>query len=193
MGGVVAMAARSVLESLQEKIGWPSDVAIFDSDAMIVTATTRSGEGRFFYDRRPGFRAPLLTSAPGRAYLAFCPLSQRETLLEMLARSAKEDDKPARAQRSELERMLDEIKTQGYATAPRTRRLVEEIALSVPVMVEDRVLACLTVRFAASAVPLNTALDRFLPKLRECAARISALFSEQQTEALTLDRVASTP
>jgi DNA-binding IclR family transcriptional regulator len=59
--------------------------------------------------------------------------------------------------------------------------------------VDDRVLACLTVRFAASAVPLNTALDRFLPKLRQCAARISALFSEQQNEALGLDRVASTP
>jgi DNA-binding IclR family transcriptional regulator len=75
----------------------------------------------------------------------------------------------------------------------RTRRLVEEIAVSVPVMVDDRVLACLTVRFAASAVPLNTALDRFLPKLRQCAARISALFSEQRTEAGVLDGVESTP
>jgi IclR family transcriptional regulator, mhp operon transcriptional activator len=125
--------------------------------------------------------------------LGFCPLSQRETLLDMLARSVKEDDKPARAQRADLERMLDDIKAQGYATASRTRRLVEEVALSVPVLVDDRVLACLTVRFAASAVPQNTAVERFLPKLRQCAARISALFSEQRTEALGLDRVASTP
>ena len=111
----------------------------------------------------------------------------------MLARSVKEDDKPARAQRADLERMLNDIKAQGYATASRTRRLVEEIALSIPVMVDDRVLACLTVRFAASALALNTALDRFLPKLRQCAARISEVFSEQQTEALSLDRAASAP
>jgi IclR family transcriptional regulator, mhp operon transcriptional activator len=189
---VTNIAKPSILELCRE-IVWPVSIATLSGTTMMMRETTDHLSPLAIERYSAGFRAPLLTSAPGRAYLAFCPLSQRETLLEMLARSAKEDDKPARAQRSELERMLDEIKTQGYATAPRTRRLVEEIALSVPVMVEDRVLACLTVRFAASAVPLNTALDRFLPKLRECAARISALFSEQQTEALTLDRVASTP
>jgi hypothetical protein len=36
------------------------------------------------------------------------------------------------------------------------------------------------VRFAAAAVPLQTALERFLPKLRQCAARISLSFSQQQ-------------
>ena len=37
-------------------------------------------------------------------------------------------------------------------------------------------------------------LERFLPKLRQCAARISTLFSEQQAEASTLsDGVAATP
>jgi hypothetical protein len=41
------------------------------------------------------------------------------------------------------------------------------------------------VRFTASAVPLKNGVERFLPKLRQCAARISTLFSEQQTEART--------
>jgi hypothetical protein len=47
----------------------------------------------------------------------------------------------------------------------------------------DRVLASLTVRFAASTVPLKSGLERFLPKLRQCAAKIATLFSEQQAEA----------
>jgi hypothetical protein len=46
-------------------------------------------------------------------------------------------------------------------------------------------LASLTVRFAASAVPLKAGVERFLPKLRQCAARISTQFSEQQAEART--------
>ena len=54
--------------------------------------------------------------------------------------------------------------------------------MSVPVLLDDRVLACLTVRFAASAVPQRTGIERFLPKLRQCAARISASFLEQQAE-----------
>ena len=48
----------------------------------------------------------------------------------------------------------------------RTRRLVEEISLSVPVMSGERILSCLTVRFTATAVPLKTALERFLPRLK---------------------------
>jgi len=73
----------------------------------------------------------------------------------------------------ELLRALAEIKAAGYATSSRTRRLVDEISLSVPVLLHDRALASLTVRFAASAVPLKNGIERFLPKLRQCAARIS--------------------
>jgi DNA-binding IclR family transcriptional regulator len=103
-------------------------------------------------------------------------------LIDILARSNKEEDKPARA-RAELQRMLGEIKALGYATSTRTRRLLDEVNLSVPVLLRDRVLASLTVRFAASAVPLKSGVERFLPKLRQCAAKISGLFSEQQAEA----------
>ena len=44
----------------------------------------------------------------------------------------------------------------GYATATRTRRLVDEYTISVPVPLNDRTLAALTVRFIASALPLKT-------------------------------------
>jgi DNA-binding IclR family transcriptional regulator len=89
--------------------------------------------------------------------------------------------------------MLNEIKAQGYATATRSRRMVEEIGLSVPVLLNDRVLAALTVRFASSALPLKTGVERFLPKLRHCAAAISRSFSDQQSGANLTDVVASTP
>ncbi len=89
--------------------------------------------------------------------------------------------------------MLAEIRASGYATSTRTRRLVEEVSLSVPVLLHDRVLASLTVRFAASAVPLKSGVERFLPKLRQCAAKISALFSEQQAEARTKRRARKPP
>jgi DNA-binding IclR family transcriptional regulator len=79
--------------------------------------------------------------------------------------------------------MLGEVKASGYATAVRARRLMEELSIGVPVLLHDRVLASLTVRFTASAVPLKSGLERFLPKLRQCAAKISTLFSEQHAAA----------
>ena len=60
---------------------------------------------------------------------------------------------------------------------------MEEISVAVPVQLHDRVLASLTVRFAASAVPLKSGIERFVPKLRQCAARIATAFTEQQTDA----------
>jgi IclR family mhp operon transcriptional activator len=128
-----------------------------------------------------GFQLPLLTSATGRVYLANCPPAQRDALIEILARSGKEEDKPAR-DRADLLRALAEIKAHGYATVTRTRRLIDEHTVSVPVPMNDRLVA-LTVRFAGSALSLKTGLDRFLPKLRQCAAKISTVFLEQQAEA----------
>jgi hypothetical protein len=111
-------------------------------------------------------------------------------LIDVLARSNKDEDKQARG-RTELLRTLGDIKAVGYATATRTRRLMEEISVAVPVLLPDRVLASLTVRFAASAVPLKSGLERFVPKLRQCAARIASVFTEQQADA-TLKSAAAT-
>jgi IclR family mhp operon transcriptional activator len=125
----------------------------------------------------------MLSTASGRVYLSYCPVPQRETLLDILARSGKEEDRLARAPRTDLTRILSEIRSGGYSATSRTRRLVEEISVSVPVLSEDRIHACLTVRFAANALPQRAGIERFLPKLRQCASRISQSFIEQQAEA----------
>ena len=110
-----------------------------------------------------GFRLPLLMSASGRVYLAFCQPEQRDTLLDILSRSTREEDKLARS-RPEVEKILEETREHGYATSVRTRRVSEEMAISVPVLVDDRVLATVAVRFSASAVPLRLAVERFYPE-----------------------------
>jgi len=71
---------------------------------------------------------------------------------------------------------------QGYATAVRPRRVSDEISMAVPIMIDDRVLAAVTIRFSGSAVPLKLAVDRFLPKLRDTAQKIRQTFSDQQRE-----------
>jgi IclR family transcriptional regulator, mhp operon transcriptional activator len=178
----ITQIARPVIYELCREIVWPVSIATLATSAMMVRETTDHSSPLAIDRYSAGFRAPLLVSSTGRAYLAFSAPAQRDALIEILARSNKEDDKPARA-RDELLRQLDDIKSQGYAATTRTRRLVEESSLSVPVMHGERVLAVLTARFASSAVPLKSALERFLPKLQQCAAQIDKLFSQQQAEA----------
>jgi IclR family mhp operon transcriptional activator len=177
----VGKIARPLIEELGREIVWPVSIATLLGTAMIVRETSSSPLAIERYSA--GYRIPLLASATGRVYLSYCPAAQRETLIDILARSAKEEDRLARAARADLQRMLAEVKAQGYAAVSRTRRLVEESGLSVPIMLDERILACLTVRFATSAVPLKTALERFLPRLKQCAAKITTAFVEQQAEA----------
>ena len=60
----------------------------------------------------------------------------------------------------------------------RTRRVADEMAISVPVLVEDRVLATVAVRFSPSAVPPGLAVERFYPKMHETANTIRRRFRE---------------
>jgi IclR family transcriptional regulator, mhp operon transcriptional activator len=178
----VTQIAKPFIHDLCREVVWPVSIATLSGTTMLVRESTDHSSPLAIERHSAGIRAPLLTTAAGRVYLANCPAPQVESVVEILARSPKEEDRAARSA-AELRRALAEIKAAGHATATRTRRLVEEVSVSVPVLLNDRVLASLTVRFAASAVPLRSGLERFLPKLRRCAAKISTSFSEQQTEA----------
>ncbi len=183
----VTQIAKPIIRELCREVVWPISVTTLSGTSMLVRECTDHISPLAIERHSAGFRAPLLTTASGRVFLAYSPGPQRESLIEILARSNKEEDKPARS-RADLSRLLAEIKAAGYATVTRTRRLMEEISLSVPIVLDDHVVAGLTVRFASSAVPLKAGVERFLPKLRQSAARISTLYSEQQSDTSVFGR-----
>jgi IclR family transcriptional regulator, mhp operon transcriptional activator len=182
----VRQIAKPFIYDLTGEIVWPVCISTLSGTKMMVREATDHSTPLAMERYSAGMQLSLLNSASGRVYLANCAVAQRDTLIDILARSNKEEDKPARA-RGELLRMLAEIKTQGHATMTRTRRLMDEVAVSVAVPLNDRTLASLTMRFIASALPAKTGLERFLPRLRQCAAKISGKFSELQIEARNND------
>lgn len=175
----VTQIARPYLHELCREIVWPVAVATLSGTSMMVRETTDHRSPLAVERYSAGFRVPMLLAATGRVYLAHCPAQQRDALLDILARSTREEDKLAR-NRTEIQRIINEVRTQGYATATRARRVSDEVSLAVPIQVDDRVLAALMVRFSATAVPMKLALERFLPRLRDTAARIRSRFVEQQ-------------
>jgi len=168
---MVAHVAKPHLAALGAQIVWPVAVATPFGATMMIRETTDRQSPLALERYGAGFRVPMLASAAGRAYLAFCSASQRETLLELLARSSLPEDRLARS-RPEVERLLNETRAQGFGMAHRARRVSEETSLAIPVRGKDRVLATVTVRYAATAVPLRTAVEQFLPKMREVARKI---------------------
>jgi IclR family transcriptional regulator, mhp operon transcriptional activator len=168
---MLAHLARPHLSALCEQIVWPVAIATPSGSAMMIREATDHQSPLALEHYGAGVRVPMLASAAGRAYLAFCAAPQREALLEMLSRSSLPEDRLAR-NRQEVERLLNETRTQGYGISQRARRVSEETSLAIPVRAKNRVLASVTVRYSATAVPLRTALDQFLPKMRDVAAKV---------------------
>jgi IclR family transcriptional regulator, mhp operon transcriptional activator len=173
---LVAHIAKPLLAALGAQIVWPVAVATPCGATMMIRETTDRQSPLALEQYSAGVRVPMLASAAGRAYLAFCAAPQRDALLESLARSSLPEDRLAR-NRIEVERLLNETRTQGFGMSHRARRVSEETSLAIPVRAKERILATLTVRYAATAVPLRTAIEQFLPKMREVAQKIEAQFA----------------
>ncbi len=175
---LLAHIAKPHLSALCAQVVWPVAIATPAGAAMMIRETTDRQSPLALEQYGAGVRVPMLTSAAGRAYLSYCAATQRDALLELLARSSLPEDRLAR-NRAEVERLINETRSQGFGMAQRARRVSEEISLAIPVRVKERVLAVITVRFAATAVPLKTAVEQFIPKMREVAAKVEREFAQQ--------------
>jgi IclR family mhp operon transcriptional activator len=168
---MLAHVARPHLSALCAQIVWPVAIATPSGSTMMIREATDHESPLALEHYGAGVRVPMLASAAGRAYLAHCAAPQREALLELLSRSSLPEDRIAR-NRQEVDRLLTETRTQGYGLSTRARRVSEETSLAIPLRAKDRILASVTVRYSATAVPLRTAVEQFLPKMRELASKI---------------------
>lgn len=174
---MVAHIAKQHLTALGAQIVWPVEVATPAGATMVVRETTDHQSPLALEPRRAGMRMSMLTSAAGRAYLTYTRAPQRDALLELLAHSTLPEDRLAR-DRQEIERIISQTRSQGFGMAQRARRVSEETSLAIPMRQQEQVIATLAVRFAATAVPLRSAVEQFLPKMREVAGKIEQEFAQ---------------
>lgn len=175
--------AAPVLRELQRRIVWPADLATLYDGAMYLSETTRIHSPLTIDRAAVGLRLPLLLSATGRAYLAFCPESERKSLLTRLARSSEPLDAKARDPRW-INSMLRTARNRGYGH--RFGDFMPETgSIALPIKHRDRVMACLNITFIASALTPEQAAERHLPDMRQSVRTIEAEFRIQFGENLT--------
>lgn len=182
----VTQIARPYMYELCRELIWPVAIATLSGSTMLVRQTTDHRSPLAVEKRGPGFRVSIFGSASGLAYLAWCPPEQREALLDLLAKSKRTEDQPA-ANRKKANDLLEETRKRGYALWRRSRRVSDELSLSVPILAGERLLASLTIRFSSTAVPEAEAIQRFIPRLRAVAQRIGEDFlSQGEKQALAI-------
>jgi len=174
----VTEIASPVLAEFGRQIVWPTDIATFDRDAMVIRETTNVTSPLSINREKVGFRPPILGSSLGHAYLAFCPEREREMILQNLAASDRPDAGLAR-NRSVVDRMVAETRQRGYGVreggmSPKTG------SIAVPVMWRDRPVAAINVHYILSALLLEDVVARYLGPLQSAADRIAQALSERE-------------
>jgi len=171
----MALAATPVLTALHKRLQWPSDVAVFDHDAMVLARTSR-GEGVLHFNRRPGYRAPLLGTSLGLSFLGFCDAHTRAAALAALGGSEEPWDAILR-EPDRLRCLLDGVRRRGYATmnpaySDRSYNGLAS-AVGVPVLLGGVAVGSLNLMYLRNSVDEAGAIARYLAPLQEAAAEIA--------------------
>lgn len=168
----VVETARPFLSALTAQHKWPVAIATVDGDAMVVRASTRAESPLAIDPNYLNRRVPMLVSALGRAYFAFCPEDERAAILTLMRASKARRNALARDETA-LARLIAGIRARGYATtAPLPGDPVT--GLAVPIMEGGRVAAALTMRYFGSAMTEEDAVRRYLAAMQDAAKAIAA-------------------
>ena len=148
---------------------WPLSLFTFDTSTMVIRRTTHPHSSMSIDYGMTGRRMPLIETAAGRAYLAFCPDEERAWLLGLpsicpAGMSALD--------RRTLEVALASARADGFGR--RTGGVMPRTAsLSVPILGGGRVLGCVSIVWIASALTMAQAVERLAPEMKALGERLS--------------------
>ena len=180
----IARIAAPVLGDLLKKVVWPSDLLTLEGDTLLIRESTHRFSPLSFHPHMVRKRLPLLSTAAGRAYLAFCPADERRALLKRLL--ARQEALPLGLEGAgAIERMLEKVRRQGYGV--NVGEWADErhvAAIAAPIRRRDTVVACLNIIMLKKAVSIDKAIATHLPALLDAVAEIEAALGEPMQQAL---------
>ncbi len=160
--------AKPLMTEFTRTLVWPLALMTLEEGRMLIRETTHPASSLSIDYGMVGRRLPMLRTAAGRAYLAFAPDNERQTIIDMLAHSDSTEDK---FDTGRLTALLAAIRAQGYALQDREIN-PKASGISVPI-VGDRVLGCVSMIWIASALTTEEAKQRFLGPLIGLASTIA--------------------
>ena len=165
--------AAPILTKFTDAHAWPVDLSTYEDAHMVIQESTHSRSPLSVDPGMVGYSLPMLRSSSGRAYLSVCQEREREIIIDLLrAENIAED--LLFLQKSWLDHNLTTYFKQGFATrGPRSFR-PKTSSLAVPIIVDERVIGCLSVIWVTKAMKLERAIERYAVALQKIAIEISA-------------------
>jgi IclR family transcriptional regulator, mhp operon transcriptional activator len=171
----IAEVASPVLDELQRRVLWPTDLATYANHAMSLRETTRRQSALVIDRAQVGVRLPIFGSALGLAYIAWCDAEERESIIAALRTSERPEDRVAKDSRR-VSQLIRQARAAGYAS--RYRGEIPGVAstatgtIALPLRVHDKVCACIAITFFSRVLRVDEAAKRYLPYLKAACGHI---------------------
>jgi len=180
--------AMAPMSAFTREHDWPLVLGKVRNDAVVVLHSTAAESHLSFEQAGYNRTFPLLVSALGQAYMAFCPTEERKQVIRRLLAAPASGSIVAEGVRG-VEAALAVIQRRGYAITigPRVGRV---LGLAVPIRRSRNVFGSLSMRFARAAFTPEQAAARFLEPLN-ATARSIALAMAAHDDADLAEGVAS--
>lgn len=173
----VSQCAAPLLGELLQEVVWPTDISTLDVDAMVIRETTHRFSRLSFHRSMVGRRLPMLLTAAGRAYIANCPDTEREHILQLLANRSDSQSRLAKDP-AYIEKLIRKTRHDGYGANYRDWGEEGRIAaIALPIQHEGRVLGCLNLVYIADAMTIEEAARRYLEPMQTVVTRIQTRLS----------------
>lgn len=180
----IARLSAPLLGRFREEIGWPSDIAVFDTDAMLVIGSSRE-MGPLSFNRAPGYRAPVLATSLGLCFSAHCDADTFERLIQRVLAGPPPWNALAR-DRAALDARLARIRRDGFAEMDAAYSQSEYgnrvSSVGVPVLGQHKVYAAMNLIYFKKTLDRETVLRDLAPRLRAFADELGTLFDAQALE-----------
>jgi IclR family mhp operon transcriptional activator len=176
----IAEIAAPLMTQLTRQLVWPVALMTFEEGQMFVRETTHEASTLSIDHGMVGRSLPMLRTAAGRCYLAFCPDKERRAILDILSRSRAPENRSAR-ETQRLTKLLDAIRAKGHAVQDREIN-PKTTGIAVPIRLGARVFGCMSLIWISSALTIDDAEIKLLPLLTSTASRIADAIRERTLE-----------
>lgn len=162
--------ARPFAIELTRELKWPIGIGVLDDDAIAIKFWTGSISPMVHTNTVLGLRPDLVTTAMGRALLAFCADRERERQIRHMR------DDPTRgfgeAEEAHLRSILQRARIDGFATRDPKTQPYRITTFAMPICEADIVHALINISFFTTAVPKGEIAEKILAPLRATTAKI---------------------
>ncbi|GAB2580719.1 DNA-binding transcriptional regulator [Nitrincola alkalisediminis] len=175
----ISAIAAPLLADLLPQVIWPTDLCTLDGDAMVVRETTHRFSRLSFHRSMVGRRLPILYTAAGRTYLAFCPEAERLALLDLLG--SRQDAQGLLARDEEyIAQLIYRTRQRGYGSNYSEWEAEQKIAaIALPIFKNQTVIGVLNLVYIAKAMLPEEAARKYLAKMRATVDKIELSLDDE--------------